>query len=175
MTGRVTHVLVRGVEVARDGEVVGSAGARHRSCAPVARVTVFATPGAAQSLRPFVEELAAAGELLRLREPVDPRSSRSARASAELAAGPAVLFEHVRGHELRIVGNVLNSHARIARGLGLAEAELPAALVAALDPARRTEPVVVDTAPCQELEVARPGPRDAAAAAVLRARGRAAT
>jgi len=118
-------------------------------------VTVFAGPGGPQSLRPFVEDLAARGELLRLPAPVSPEFEVSA-CLGELAGGPAVLFEEVAGHDLRVVGNLLSSHARIARGLGVDEAALPETLVAALAPDRRLDPVVVAQAPCQEREVRDP-------------------
>jgi 4-hydroxy-3-polyprenylbenzoate decarboxylase len=118
-------------------------------------VTVFARPGGRQSLRPFLEELAARGELRRIAERVAPEFEISACLS-ELAAGPALLFDDVAGSNLRIVGNVLNTRERIAAGLGVAEGALADHLVAALAPQRRRQPRVVDAAPCHERELRDP-------------------
>jgi UbiD family decarboxylase len=71
-----------------------------------------------QSIRPFLTELEAAGDLLRIAKPVDPHFELSAFLSAA-DAGPAVLFESVAGSDLRIVGNLLNGRARIAAALGI--------------------------------------------------------
>jgi len=71
-----------------------------------------------QSIRPFLTELEASGDLLRIAKPVDPHFELSAFLSAA-DAGPAVLFESVAGSDLRIAGNLLNGRARIAAALGI--------------------------------------------------------
>jgi 4-hydroxy-3-polyprenylbenzoate decarboxylase len=103
-----------------------------------------------QSLRPFLARLTASDELLRITGTVDPVYELAAYL-AELRSGPAVLFESVRGHDLPVVGNVLNGVARIAAGLGLTSGELHTALAAA--PGSPIEPVLVDEGPCQEVVV----------------------
>lgn len=62
-------------------------------------------------------ELERQGELLRVDKPVDPCFEMSAFLSAA-DAGPAVLFERIRGTELRAAGNLLNGRERIAWALG---------------------------------------------------------
>src|SRR5882762_9323153 len=71
-----------------------------------------------QSLRPFLPELEAAGDLLRIAKPIDPHFELSAFLSAA-DAGPALLFDAVAGSDLRVVGNLLNGRARIAAALGI--------------------------------------------------------
>jgi 2,5-furandicarboxylate decarboxylase 1 len=106
-----------------------------------------------QALRSFLAELEQSGDLLRIREPVDPRYELSAYLS-ELAHGPAVLFESMNGHALQAIGNVLNSSARIARALGIAPPEMQSKIVAAI---RAPLPLrTVISAPCQEIAVENP-------------------
>ena len=76
-----------------------------------------------QSIRPFLAWLEQEGLLHRIPTPVDPVYEISAYLS-ELRRGPAVMFEHVIGSELPVVGNVLNSTERIAAGLGVAPRDL---------------------------------------------------
>jgi 2,5-furandicarboxylate decarboxylase 1 len=76
-----------------------------------------------QSIRPFLTELEAAGELLRIAKPVDPYFELSAFLSAA-DAGPALLFDSVAGSDLRIAGNLLNGRARIAAALGIEVGEI---------------------------------------------------
>ena len=106
-----------------------------------------------QSLRSFLADLEQSGDLMRIREPVDPQFELSAYLS-ELAHGPAVLFESMSGHALPAVGNVLNSIARIARALGSTPAEMQSKIVAAI---RSPLPLrAVTSAPCQEIAVETP-------------------
>jgi 4-hydroxy-3-polyprenylbenzoate decarboxylase len=72
------------------------------------------------SLSDFLEELLAAGELLRVRTPVDPEleiAEITARCAA--AGGPALLFDRVQGHDLAVVTNLLGTEARACRALGV--------------------------------------------------------
>ena len=68
--------------------------------------------------------------------------------------GPAVIFESVKGHDLAVVGNVLNSRARAALALGSSLGDLHRVLADATSggPA----PVVVAAAPCQEISITAP-------------------
>lgn len=76
-----------------------------------------------QSIRPFLEQLERAGELLRIAQPVDPRYEISAFLSAT-NAGPAVVFENVSGSGLKVVGNLLTGRERVAAALGLRVADI---------------------------------------------------
>jgi 2,5-furandicarboxylate decarboxylase 1 len=101
-----------------------------------------------QSLRAFIAELESAGRLLRIGEPVDRRFEISAVLDAAWD-GPAVLFEKVRGSALPVLGNVLNSMARFADGLGTTTADLQRRIVEGIGrplPAR-----LVAAGPCQEI------------------------
>jgi len=106
-----------------------------------------------QSLRGFLAGLEAEGQLLRIGETVDPRFEMSAYLT-EVWDGPAVLFERPSQGEMAVVGNVLNSLARIARGLGSTPADLQSKLVAAID--RPLPSRLVEAGPCQDVEIAEP-------------------
>jgi 2,5-furandicarboxylate decarboxylase 1 len=106
-----------------------------------------------QSLRGFLAGLERQGRLLRIAEPVDPRFEVSS-VLQQLWDGPAVLFDSLRGSELRLAGNLLNSEARFADALGVARAELQARIVASIEqplPSR-----LVASAPCQEVAIETP-------------------
>jgi 2,5-furandicarboxylate decarboxylase 1 len=106
-----------------------------------------------QSLRGFLAGLDAERQLLRIDEPVDPRFEMSAYLT-EAWDGPAVLFEKPTRGELPVIGNVLNSLARIAKGLGTAPADLQSKLMAAIE--RPLPSRLVETGPCQEVEMPDP-------------------
>ncbi len=124
------------------------------SDSPAAKSGINETAAAErQSLRSFLAELERERQLLRITEPVDPVFEISSYL-AELAYGQAALFESVRGHRLRAVGNVLNSMERIARGLAVERASLQAKIVRAVrSPLARR---LVEGAPCQEVMVVDP-------------------
>jgi 2,5-furandicarboxylate decarboxylase 1 len=69
-----------------------------------------------QSIRSFLSQLERDGDLLRIGKTVDPRHEISAFLSAA-DGGPALLFEHVSGSSLKVVGNLLTSRARAAAAL----------------------------------------------------------
>ena len=73
-----------------------------------------------KDLRTYLAELEAAGELVRIQREVDPRFEIAAiihRLQRE--HNKAVVFERVRGSSIPVAGNVLGSHERIARLLGV--------------------------------------------------------
>jgi 2,5-furandicarboxylate decarboxylase 1 len=72
-----------------------------------------------QSMRGFLQKLAQRGELVTIDKLVDPRFELSAFL-ALADAGPALLFERVLGSDMPVMGNLLNSRARVAAALGVA-------------------------------------------------------
>lgn len=76
-------------------------------------------------LREFLAELERRGLLKRIKAEVDP-SLEIAEIQDRLvrSGGPAVLFEKVKGHEMRLVGNLFGTAERVALGLGVTEEEL---------------------------------------------------
>src|SRR5262249_18599509 len=76
-----------------------------------------------QSIRPFLASLEKDDALLRVPKDVDPAFELSAFLSAA-DAGPALLFEKVKGSALRVAGNLLNSRTRIAAALGITPADI---------------------------------------------------
>lgn len=84
-----------------------------------------------QSIRPFLAELERTGSLLRIDKTVDPCFEISAFLSAA-DAGPALLFERVRGSPLRVCGNLLGGRARIAAALGIDTGQILPRLRAAI-------------------------------------------
>lgn len=76
-----------------------------------------------RDLRGFLDDLA--GDLIRVREPLDPKFEIAALLNEVQAGGRAVLFENVRGHPgTRIAGNLLSSRRLAARALGTSEDRL---------------------------------------------------
>src|SRR5712692_6305352 len=85
------------------------------------------------SLADFLEELAAEGELARIKTEVDPIleiSEITDRISK--AHGPALLFENVRGSPFPLAINVLGSERRMAKALGVKDLEEVACRIAEL-------------------------------------------
>ncbi len=71
-----------------------------------------------EDLRQFLDRLEKDGELLKVREEVDPHLEMTQlldRAVKE--GGPAVLFENVKGSKVRIAGNILGTHKRMLKAL----------------------------------------------------------
>jgi 4-hydroxy-3-polyprenylbenzoate decarboxylase len=79
-----------------------------------------------RDLRDFIDQLDAAGELLRVREPVDPYLEMTALCDRALRAqGPALLFEQPAGDRrgpdgrvIPVLGNLFGTPERVARGMG---------------------------------------------------------
>lgn len=129
----------------------------------------------ARSLPEFLSDLESAGDLLRVRAPVDPNLEIAEITRRVIRRdGPALLFESPRGHEMPVVTNLLGSPRRIARALGVPDIEEaagkigrlvhlkpPAGLVGAirdlsgtlqtLEVLRSLAPKRVRSAPCQEV------------------------
>jgi len=100
-------------------------------------------------MRALLAKLEACGELRRVKRSVDPRFELASVLSLR-KDGPAQLFEHVLGHAIAVVGNLLNSRERIAQALGVARTELHGFCVAALR--SPIAPAVASQAPMQAVE-----------------------
>ncbi len=71
------------------------------------------------NLRDFLRDLEAAGELKRIRAPVDPALEVTEICQRTLkAGGPALLFEHPKGSAIPLLGNLFGTTQRIARAIG---------------------------------------------------------
>jgi len=91
-------------------------------------------------LRGFLQRLRGSGELLVWRDEVDIRYGVS-RILKEHDGGPAILFESVKGHELRVVGNVVSKRDRLIAATGASsDVELYKKLLDACSNPLRTKP-----------------------------------
>ena len=71
------------------------------------------------NLRDFLRDLEATGELRRIRAPVDPVLEVTEICQRTLrAGGPALLFEHPKGSDVPLLGNLFGSTQRVARAIG---------------------------------------------------------
>jgi 4-hydroxy-3-polyprenylbenzoate decarboxylase len=72
-----------------------------------------------RDLRDFISGLEARGELVRIREEVDPYLEMTEIADRTLRArGPALLFENPRGHSIPVLANLFGTEQRVALGMG---------------------------------------------------------
>ena len=70
-------------------------------------------------LRGFLRDLEAAGDLKRVRVPVDPVLEVTEICQRTLKAnGPALLFESPQGARMPLLGNLFGTTARVARAVG---------------------------------------------------------
>ncbi len=106
-----------------------------------------------QSLRGFLDELERSGELRRISAPVSLRYELSAMLAAG-DAGPALLFEHVSGSDMPVVGGALGSRKRIAVGLGVEPGRIQERMLRALG--NPVTPVEIESAPCQQVVIENP-------------------
>ena len=106
-------------------------------------------------LRTALDAIEASGNVLRVETELDWKYELAA-VLWRLQNGPTVLFEHVKGYDMRVVGNTLNRRDKLAIALGITEADLQAQVVHAL--ANPIDPVMVDDAPCMEVQY--PGDTD---------------
>lgn len=84
-----------------------------------------------QSMRTYLDDLSAVGELIEVESPVDARFEL-ASVLALLDRGPAVRMTTVDGSPHPVVGNVLNSRERLARAIGADVRDLLPRLAAAI-------------------------------------------
>src|SRR5262245_53514759 len=85
-----------------------------------------------QSIRPELESLRDANELIEINVPVDREFELSA-ILARQGQGPAIRFNAVNDYNGPVVGNLLSSRAKMALLLGVEESELLNTLVHAID------------------------------------------
>jgi 4-hydroxy-3-polyprenylbenzoate decarboxylase len=86
-----------------------------------------------RSLRAFLERLETAGELVRVREPVDPVLEMAALADrAAKQQGPALLFENPRSGKLPVAMNLFGTRRRTSWALSCEDFDEPARELAAL-------------------------------------------
>jgi 2,5-furandicarboxylate decarboxylase 1 len=101
-----------------------------------------------QSLRSVLALFEASGDFHHVERSVDPRYELGTVLSLR-GDGPTQFFRRVEGYEMPVVGNVLNTREKIARGLGLERSRLQGACIAALD--KGIKPEVVSGGPVQEV------------------------
>jgi 4-hydroxy-3-polyprenylbenzoate decarboxylase len=103
-------------------------------------------------LRDFLAELEEAGELLRIREEVDPEYEISAfcRNVAD-KDGPALLFDNIKGYEMSALANLFGTEKRIAMALGVELKDMNRTIAERLR--TRIPPVLIDrkVAPCKQI------------------------
>ena len=72
-----------------------------------------------KDLRDFIAQLEAMGELKRIQTEIDPALEMTEICDRILKAqGPAVLFEHPKGHSMPVLGNLFGTPKRVALGMG---------------------------------------------------------
>jgi 4-hydroxy-3-polyprenylbenzoate decarboxylase len=75
-----------------------------------------------RDLREFIDQLETGGELKRVRAEIDPRLEMTELCDRVLKrAGPALLFERVKGHAMPVLGNLFGTPRRVALGMGRAD------------------------------------------------------
>lgn len=125
-------------------------------------------------LRDFIAQLEALGELKRLKVEIDPALEMTEICDRVLKAqGPALLFEHPKGYQIPVLGNLFGTPKRVALGMGqesvealrdlgkllayLKEPDPPKGLKDAWDKlpllkqVMNMTPKVLSSAPCQEI------------------------
>jgi len=100
-------------------------------------------------MRAFVDLLEKNGEVLKISKAVDPKFEISAFLSLA-DAGPALLFERIQGSSMRVMGNILNSRARVAAALGVTPAEISTSLQDSIR--NPIKPVVAPPGPAQTVK-----------------------
>ncbi|MGB3413085.1 MAG: hypothetical protein WBA28_00060, partial [Microbacteriaceae bacterium] len=100
-----------------------------------------------QSYRDFLTELESNNELIQIDQAVD-KKFEVASFLGLFDDGPAVRFNNVSGTDFPVVGNMLNSRARIAQAIGCSTKQITEKITEATVSGQ--EPIVVTDAPCQD-------------------------
>lgn len=106
---------------------------------------------ATRDLRHFLALLRKHGELLSIKEEVDPRFEVSELLRQfDDVGGPALIFEKVKGHSIRIVGNLIGTRKRLALAFGL-EGDEKLLEIYRERRSRKVEPKKVRSGPVKEV------------------------
>lgn len=100
-----------------------------------------------QSLRKAIAILEDLGEIHYVDRPVDPLYEIGAVMSLK-SRGPSQVFSNVRGYSMPVAGNLFNSRAKIALGMGVAPERLQEACLQAIN--EGIAPEMTEEAPVQE-------------------------
>lgn len=101
-----------------------------------------------QSLRTILADFERSGDLHYIDRPVESRYELGAVLSLR-GHGPTQFFRRVVGYSMPVVGNLLNTRAKIARALGVELNQVQATCLAALE--RGIPPEIVSSGPVQEV------------------------
>jgi 4-hydroxy-3-polyprenylbenzoate decarboxylase len=72
-----------------------------------------------RDLREFLDMLEANGDLVRIKEEIDPNLEMTEIADRTLrGGGPALLFENPKGHDVPLLANLFGTEKRVAQGMG---------------------------------------------------------
>ena len=72
-----------------------------------------------KDLRDFIAQLEQQGLLKRIRQEIDPYLEMTEICDRTLrAGGPALLFEHPKGHDMPVLANLFGTPERVALGMG---------------------------------------------------------
>jgi len=104
-------------------------------------------------MRAFIASLEAHGQLQAISAPVK-LDYEIAACLAQADRGPALRFDHVAGHAMPVVGNLLNSLPRFAAAVGATPETLQSSIIAAID--KPLPHRVVASPPCQQHVIAKP-------------------
>lgn len=104
--------------------------------------------------RTYLSVLEQAGDLIRIREPLELQYDVGALCR-ELADndGPAALLQNVKGSELPLAVNIYGTRRRVARALGVSEAEMLEEVASRLKTRIPTVPFKAGPARCQEVVI----------------------
>lgn len=73
-----------------------------------------------QDLRDFISQLESAGDLTRIQQSVSPHLEMTALCDRVLRSnGPALLFENVPGHKMKVLANLFGTTHRVAQAMGV--------------------------------------------------------
>lgn len=104
------------------------------------------------AFRNFIEVLEGSGELLRIKDEVDPKYEVCAycRNVAD-DDGPALIFENMKGYDMPAAANIFGTRKRIAMALGIEEKDMVQVIGERLQ--KRIPPTLIDKAqaPCKEV------------------------
>lgn len=104
---------------------------------------------AVKDFRSFLKALEEKGELRRSKKKVDPNlEASSVWSTAEKEGGPSILFENVKGSEVRLVSSLLSSMDRVATAINVSKEKTVEKIRSALD--NPVEPVLVEDGPVNE-------------------------